>query len=85
MFFPGLEIGIQSLVSWVDVEYLKPREELCANFGTAKIIFGKYEGGCILLSEENFMSWSWYEAKEKGAGLFQGILTLIDFMIYGLA
>ena len=52
-FFPGLEIGIQSLVSWVDVECLKPREELCANFGS-KIIFGKYEGGCILLDEREF-------------------------------
>ena len=53
VFFPGLEIGLQSLVSWVDVECPKSREELCANFGS-KVIFGKYEGGRILLNERGF-------------------------------
>ena len=53
VFFPGLKIGLQSLVSWVDVECPKSREELCANFGS-KVIFGKYEGGQILLNERGF-------------------------------
>ena len=79
MFFPGLEIGLQSLVSWVDVECPKSREELCANFGS-KVIFGKYEGGLnyteFYWMREDFMSWSWYEAKERWSRIFQGILTL---------
>lgn len=53
VFFPGLKIGLQSLVSWVDVECPKSREELCTNFGS-KVIFGKYEGGWILLNERGF-------------------------------
>lgn len=53
VFYPELEIGLQALVSWVDVECPKSREVLCANLGS-KVIFGIYEGGQIRLNERGF-------------------------------
>ena len=61
VFFPGLEIGLQSLVSWVDVECPKSREELCANFGS-KVILENMKVGWIILNSTEWERILWAEA-----------------------